>query len=136
MVRFYLMSTHYRSPLDFDDQKLHAAEKSLNRIHNTYRTVGDKMAWLEKNAGADDGKKEKFIAICEEARNKVVEAMDDDFNTSLALAALFDVCKEVNTIVNDKAFAGDADTIEGLKALRSAEEVAAIRGKSVKEILG
>ena len=117
VVRFYLMSTHYRSPLDFDDQKLAAAEKSLNRIHNTYRTVGEKIAFLAKNGGADEGRKEKLIAICEEARAKVVEAMDDDFNTSLALAALFDVCKEVNTLVNDKAFSGDEATVEGLKAV-------------------
>lgn len=117
VVRFYLMSTHYRSPLDFDDQKLAAAEKSLNRIHNTYRTVGEKIAALAKNAGTDDGKKEKLIALCDEARRKVVDAMDDDFNTSLALAAIFDVCKEVNTMVNDKAFSGDEATAEGLKAV-------------------
>lgn len=115
VVRFYLMSTHYRSPLDFDDQKLQAAEKSLNRIHNTYRTVQEKIANLPQ--GADEGKKDKLQAVCDEARNKVIEAMDDDFNTSLALAALFDVCKEVNTVVNDKAFAGDGATAEGLQTV-------------------
>lgn len=119
VVRFYLMSTHYRSPLDFDDQKLAAAEKSLNRIHNTYRTVGEKIAPAEKNSGSDEGRGAKLAAICEEARTKVVEAMDDDFNTSLALAALFDVCKEVNTMVNDKAFSGDAGTVAGLKAVQA-----------------
>lgn len=119
VVRFYLMSTHYRSPLDFDDQKLAAAEKSLNRIHNTYRTVGEKIALVEKNGGTDDGRGAKLAAICEEARTKVVEAMDDDFNTSLALAALFDVCKEVNTMVNDKDFSGDAATVAGLKAVQA-----------------
>ena len=113
------MSTHYRSPLDFDDQKLAATEKSLNRIHNTYRTVGEKIALVEKNGGTDDGRGAKLAAICEEARTKVVEAMDDDFNTSLALAALFDVCKEVNTMVNDKDFSGDAATVAGLKAVQA-----------------
>lgn len=117
VVRFYLMSTHYRSPLDFDDQKLGAAEKSLNRIHNMYRTVTEKIALIEKNGGSDDGKKERLITLCEEARTKVVEAMDDDFNTSLALAALFDVCKEVNTMINAKDFSGDSDTVDGLKTV-------------------
>lgn len=117
VVRFYLISTHYRSPLDFDDQKLAAAAKSLERIHNTYRTVVEKIAYLEKNSGSDDGKKADFLQICEEARIKVIEAMDDDFNTSLALAAVFDVCKEVNTIVNDKDFSGDAETITGLNVV-------------------
>ncbi len=117
VVRFYLMSTHYRSPLDFDDQKLAAAEKSLRRIENTYRTVEEKLAFAEKNGGSDDGKKAKLTAVCDEARAKVIEAMDDDFNTSLALAAIFDVCKEVNTIVNDRAFSGDAETAAGLAAV-------------------
>ena len=117
VVRFYLISTHYRSPLDFDDQKLAAAAKSLERIHNTYRTVAEKIAYLEKNSGNDDGKNATLLNICEEARAKVIEAMDDDFNTSLALAAVFDVCKEVNTIVNDKDFSGDTETITGLHAV-------------------
>ena len=117
VVRFYLMSTHYRSPLDFDDQKLAAAEKSLRRIENTYRTVEEKLALAKKSGGDADGKKEKLIAICDEARAKVIEAMDDDFNTSLALAAIFDVCKEVNTIVNDKTFSCDAETAVGLGAV-------------------
>ncbi len=117
VVRFYLMSTHYRSPLDFDDQKLAAAEKSLRRIGNTYRTVEEKIALIGRNGGSDGGKKEKLIAVCEEARRKVIEAMDDDFNTSLALAAVFDVCKEVNTLVNDRGFGGDADTAAGLRAV-------------------
>lgn len=117
VVRFYLMSTHYRSPLDFDDQKLTAAEKSLNRIHNTYRTVEEKIAALKKQSGNDDGKKAALINICDEGKAKVIDAMDDDFNTSLALAAVFDVCKEVNTVVNERDFAGDAATVEGLEAV-------------------
>lgn len=117
VVRFYLMSTHYRSPLDFDGEKLLAAEKSLSRIHNTYRTVEAKIAALTKEGGSDDGKKAALIKICDEGKAKVVDAMDDDFNTSLALAAVFDVCKEVNTMVNDREFGGDATTAEGLKAV-------------------
>ena len=117
VVRFYLMSTHYRSPLDFDDEKLAAAERSLRRIGNTYRTVEEKIALLSKKSGSDDGKKAKFIAICDAAKEKVIAAMDDDFNTSLALAAIFDVCKEVNTVVNDRDFGGDDETIAGLEAV-------------------
>ncbi len=117
VVRFYLMSTHYRSPLDFDGEKLLAAEKSLSRIHNTYRTVEAKIAALSKEGGIDDGKKAVLIKICDEGKAKVIDAMDDDFNTSLALAAVFDVCKEVNTMVNDREFGGDAATVAGLKAV-------------------
>ena len=117
VVRFYLMSTHYRSPLDFDDQKLAAAAKSLGRIHNTYATVAEKCARLAENSGSDDGKGAALLRICDEARAKVIAAMDDDFNAALALAALFDVCKEVNSMVNARDFRGDAATKAGLKAV-------------------
>ena len=126
VVRFYLMSTHYRSPLDFDDNKLAAAEKSLGRIHNTFRSVEQKIKTLsanennQNNSNKDKGTGKQLAELCEKARLKVIDAMDDDFNTSLALAALFDVCKEVNTLINAKDFAADddaAEIIEGLKTV-------------------
>lgn len=117
VVRFYLMSTHYRSPLDFDDQKLHAAEKSLERIWNTYRTVEEKLALVEKNGGEDGDAAEKINADIEKTRTKFIEAMDDDFNTSLALAAIFDFCHDINSIVNVQGFGGGVATQEALKGV-------------------
>ncbi|MDO4541394.1 MAG: class I tRNA ligase family protein, partial [Bacillota bacterium] len=117
VVRFYLMSTHYRSPLDFDDQKLSAAEKSLNRIWNTYRTVEDKIAILTKNPGKDGAAVSSLKAMVTEARKKFIEAMDDDFNTSLALAAIFELCKSVNTTVNTGDFSGGNGTLEALQSV-------------------
>lgn len=93
VVRFYLISTHYRSPIDFDDEKLEVATKSLNRIRNAYLLAKETVDTAAAgNAEAD--------AILTEAMTKAKAdfeaAMDDDFNTALAIAAIFDFCRVVN----------------------------------------
>ncbi len=117
VVRFYLMNTHYRSPLDFDDQKLAAAEKSLQRIWTTYRLIAEKIAGLEKAPGSDGEDLATLKELPEKVRENFIAAMDDDFNTSLALAAVFDLCKEVNTLLNQRDFQGGEETIKALQAI-------------------
>ncbi|MCR4443091.1 MAG: cysteine--tRNA ligase [Peptococcaceae bacterium] len=97
-VRFYLLSTHYRSPLDFDDEKLETAKKGWDRLRNAYRlcreAVGD-VSSPEKQAGlVFPGQLPKEV---EAARRQFYEAMNDDFNTALAIAALFDLARTLNT---------------------------------------
>lgn len=93
-VRYYLLSVHYRSPLDFDDEKLQVAKKGLERMKNSYAamTNGLKVASAENTAeGAD--LVQKIITI----ETAFQDAMNDDFNTALASAALFDMAREINT---------------------------------------
>ena len=117
VVRFYLMSTHYRSPLDFDDQKLIAAEKSLHRIWNTYRIAEEKAVLLGKNPGEDSDAPEQLDRLVAETREKFIAAMDDDFNTSLALACMFDLCRDVNGIINVSGFVGGEKTVAAIKGV-------------------
>jgi cysteinyl-tRNA synthetase len=105
VVRFYLLSTHYRSPLDFDDQKLHVAEKGLERIRTSLRLAQDTLAFCMK--ADQDGQvpeAETLIQVIKKIKNSFIEAMDDDFNTALAIAALFDLCREVNGFINESSF--------------------------------
>ena len=97
-VRFYLLSVQYRSPLDFDDEKLQVAQKGLERLKNCYAALqnGLKAASAENTAaGADLMQK---VAAVEEAFQ---DAMNDDFNTALASAALFDMAREINTYLKE-----------------------------------
>jgi len=96
VVRSYLLGTHYRSPIDFADDKLAAAGRSLERIRNSYSLLKD----AAKKAASGEA---RFLAKVEEAKNAFVEAMDDDFNTALAFSAVFNFCREVNTYVNEGA---------------------------------
>jgi len=87
-VRFYLLSVHYRSPLDFDDEKLQVAQKGLERLRNAYHAL--------EQAAATDGDDAEFAAKVAQAKAAFEQAMDDDFNTALAQAALFDLVREIN----------------------------------------
>ena len=93
VVRFYLISTHYRSPIDFDDEKLEVATKSLNRIRNAYLLAKETLAGAA--AGSADAEKALTAAMAT-AKADFEAAMEDDFNTALAIAAIFDFCRVVN----------------------------------------
>ncbi|GAB1536972.1 cysteine--tRNA ligase [Geovibrio sp. ADMFC3] len=122
IVRFFLLTTHYRSALDFSDEKLKDAESSLNRIYTM----------LDELYGFTAGK--KGVSVINEAENVASEfvaeferAMDDDFNTPVALAAIFEVVRKINKILADKP---NKDTLEALR--KSAEKVFS----AVNDVLG
>lgn len=88
VVRCYLLSTHYRSPIDFSDDKLQAAARSLERIRNSYSLLQD---GLRRGLPPQGGELE-----AESFRRRFAEAMDDDFNTALAFSVVFDFCHALN----------------------------------------
>ncbi len=90
-VRFFILTSHYRSPLDFSDTALQAAEKGLARLHEAVRRVRERLAGAE--AGPADPEVEQSLAG---HKARFLEAMDDDLNTPMAIAVLFDVTRESN----------------------------------------
>lgn len=92
VYRFFVLSTHYRSPIDFSDDILKQAESSLNRIQNTGHLVMEKLE--------DDSLPEEDIYdISSELysfKKEFFEAMDNDFNTPIALSSLFDFTHKIN----------------------------------------
>ncbi len=90
VVRYYLLATHYRSPIDFSDDKLTSAAKSLERIRNSYALLQE----AAKTAVVGEG---KLAAAIDKARASFIAAMDDDFNTALAISTIFDFCHESNS---------------------------------------
>lgn len=97
VVRYFLLATHYRSPLDFDEEKLEMAKKSLARLQNSYSQLNYGLEVAKK---AENGQKLKEAA--QTAKREFIKAMSDDFNTALAIAALFDLAKEINTYLKEK----------------------------------
>ena len=91
VVRFFILQTHYRSPLDFSEERIQEAQTSLGRLETTQGYVLE----LSKKTGASDTAK----ALVEKAtacKARFDEAMDDDFNTALAISELFALSKEFN----------------------------------------
>lgn len=92
-LRFFIVSTHYRSPLDFSDARLTEAEKSLARL----RTAKENLTALQGMMSA--GATEESLALrakAAELRDEFMEAMRDDFNTALAISHMFALGKEIN----------------------------------------
>lgn len=97
IVRFFLLSTHYRSPLDFDDEKLAAAGRGLERIKTSVRLLTEALAKrTSEDAAATTGDLKSAI---DALKSSFEEAMDDDFNTALAVGITFDLAREVNIAV-------------------------------------
>ena len=88
-LRMLIFSGHYRKPVTFNDETLNAAERSLNRIRTGLRaSTGNTSTGSEADA---------LRIATEEARAGFIKAMDDDFNTSAALASIFDLVRAINT---------------------------------------
>ena len=98
VVRFFALSSHYRSPLDFSDDALVAASKGLERLHSAIKLVQDHAAKAGETAGdpAPD-----VIQVLEEHKGRFLKAMDDDFNTAEALGVLFDLSRHTNGWLNN-----------------------------------
>jgi len=97
VVRFFLLSTHYRSPLDFDLSKLAENQKALERIKNTVRNLSE----VKKQGPGQDSALEQDVKEFQQKiadfRVQLEAAMEDDFNTALAIGILFDLCREINS---------------------------------------
>lgn len=91
-VRFFMLQAHYRSTLDFSNEALDAADKGYKRLMNAI-TLLDK---LKVSTGADS-----FNLA--EIRNKCYAAMDDDFNSPVLIAELFEIVRVINSIYDGKA---------------------------------
>ncbi|NLB88614.1 MAG: cysteine--tRNA ligase, partial [Syntrophomonadaceae bacterium] len=100
VVRYYLIATHYRSPLDFDDTKLEEARKALGRLKTTIVLAEEVIA--NKNISADTSLLDaKLVDVIEGYRQQFIEAMDDDFNTAKAIGHLFEISHAINTYIAD-----------------------------------
>jgi cysteinyl-tRNA synthetase len=97
VVRFYLVATHYRSPLDFDDGKLQEAGRALGRLKNTLNLVEEFVAGREKSAEKIGD--HPLLQAAEDTRRQFIEAMDDDFNTARAISYLFELSHKINTFI-------------------------------------
>lgn len=90
VIRFFVLQAHYRSTVDFSNEALQAAEKALNKITDAY-------ARLQRLSAADKESVElpNFMA-------RAYEAMDDDLNTPMVIATLFDAAKYINEAADGK----------------------------------
>ena len=92
-LRYFLISNHYRSPLDFSDERLEEMTRSLERLGTSIDNV---LELLAMPAGAKSDTSAQLLADAKKIEEDFEEAMCDDFNTALASAAMFELARKVN----------------------------------------
>lgn len=106
VLRFFMLSAHYRSPLNFSADLMEASKNGLDRIVN----AAENLKYLSENAKTADMSPEEKEALAktEEYVKAFETAMDDDFNTADAIAAVFDLVKYCNTTAGEDSSAAYA----------------------------
>lgn len=112
VVRFWLIGTHYRNPLSFGEDELTAAAKGLERLE-TARTNLTYLLPLDPVDG-DDPRARELANFTVDTRERFNDAMEDDFNTALAIATLQELVRETNRWAFDPDF---RPTVTGLLAI-------------------
>ncbi|MBP3435114.1 MAG: cysteine--tRNA ligase [Clostridia bacterium] len=109
-IRFFLISSSYRSPINYNDESIEQATAALERLYNC--RSGLEFALKNAPAGEADA---AVTAFCDKRREQFITAMDDDLNTADGIAALFELAKDCNRMVAaGQPTAGSCETALGL----------------------
>ncbi|MEK6645108.1 MAG: cysteine--tRNA ligase [Candidatus Firestonebacteria bacterium] len=103
VLRFFLLSAHYRSPIDFSEENIKSCEEGYREFYNTIsrlRFLADLSVITEQNSVDFSN----LLKSCEGLQGKFIEIMDDDFNTASALGSLFSLANEVKMFLARKDF--------------------------------
>ena len=102
VIRFFILSGHYRKPINFSDKDLTASQTGLDRIVTCYKNLKFVLSnkGADQNTGAGD---EELINAVKTAKESFVSHMDDDLNTADAITDIFNLVKSINTAVADKS---------------------------------
>lgn len=100
VIRFFMLSAHYRSPINFSDELLEQAQNGLQRIYNCFENLIYLREHINNSVQPDEETEKSLEVKLEELKTKFIEAMDDDLNTADAIAAIFDMVREVNSRIN------------------------------------
>ena len=126
VIRFFLVSAHYRNPFNFSEENLKQSENALERIRN----CAANLEHLAQSAAGTELSKddEKTMERLSGYRDKFIEAMDDDLNTADALGAIFELVKDIN-----KSITGDSSLALINHAIDLINEMTGVLGITVKK---
>lgn len=123
IIRFFMLSAHYRSPINFADTLMEQAKSAVERVY----TCIENLEFLRSKAEDIECDKE-LLGELEKCREKFCAAMDDDLNTADAIAAIFDIVYLANTKITSASGICAIDS-----ALKLIRELGAVLGLFVKE---
>lgn len=101
LVRFFLLSTQYRNPVNFSDTVLEQAKAGLERLENA-RDKAEFLLEMKADSSLSEDER-KLIPVLESFKTKFIDAMDDDLNTADAISAIFELAKFMNTNIDENS---------------------------------
>lgn len=109
VLRFFMLSAHYRSPLNFSADIMESSKSALERIV----TAVDKLKSLNSKTEALTQNEEELLKSAQQLREKFEEAMDDDLNTADAISAIFELVRFANTNADENSSRAFVDAVKG-----------------------
>ncbi len=126
VVRFFVLSSHYRKPIDFSEDEMKQAKAAVERIENSIIRANER---LEDAANTEDNRMaEELSKVLTDSKAKFIAGMDEDFNTALGMGAIFELVKEINRFLDTNEV---SET--GKKVMSEAVEFI---GEAMTEVLG
>ncbi len=104
VIKMYILSTHYRSPLEFSTEKLEEAKKAVERITNTLKNIEFLMGSRSEAGRENGGISEKIEDDIKKFENSFRISMDDDFNSAGAIGIIFDFIRSINSVIQSHDF--------------------------------
>ena len=98
VIRYFLISSHYRSPINYSLEIIEQCKAALERLY----TCRNSLDFAIKNAKIDIEDDKELLGLIESRKEQFIKAMDDDLNTADGIAAVFDLVKDINTKILDK----------------------------------
>lgn len=98
VIRYFLISSHYRSPINYSIDIIEQCQSALDRLY----TCRESLDFAIKNAKSDIPDYEKILNLIASAKDEFIKAMDDDLNTADGIAAVFDLVSTINTEIINK----------------------------------
>ena len=124
IIRFFMLSAHYRNPINYSTEQLEQARRSLERLYECKRNLN----FLLENAAETSGNNEVTEKL-NQYKEKFIEAMEDDLNTADAIAAIFELVREINIQISE----GNKDKEFLESALKLFNELTGVLGIVTKE---
>ncbi|ABK60410.1 cysteine--tRNA ligase [Clostridium novyi] len=101
VIRLFMLSAHYRTPLNFSDDLLQSAKASNERLYNAIGNLERLLDEVKVDKVTENEK--EYVKNLESYKEKYIEKMDDDFNTADAISVIFDLVKDINTNINTES---------------------------------
>ncbi len=114
-LRYFILTKHYRSPIEYSDEEVENSNKSLEKLVNTKNSLKN----ILKQSSIDKDKKQTYqlLEFIKGKEEEFFTAMDDDFNTAQAIGILHEMATEINKVVNNSRLKLNSKLLEDLKEI-------------------